>query len=115
MLDVFDSQNFVSGDRIEGGEGNDFIDGGLSGNNTEKPWENNNEVRYQGKSEDYQLKQISVSGTEGSETTFVDGTLISSWWASEKPNSTDSPTNFVELLSVLGLQNVTIKPICFGQ
>ena len=109
LLDVFDSQNFVSGDRIEGGEGNDFIDGGLSGNNTEKPWENNNEVRYQGKSEDYQLKQISVSGTEGSETTFVDGTLISSWWASEKPNSTDSPTNFVELLSVLGLQNVTIK------
>ena len=109
LLDVFDSQNFVSGDRIEGGEGNDFIDGGLSGNNTEQPWENNNEVRYQGKAQDYQLKQISVSGTDGSENTFVDGTLISSWWASEKPNSTDSPANFGELLNVLGLQSVTIK------
>lgn len=109
LLDVFDKANYISGDRIEGGEGNDYIDGGLSGNNTERYWQNNNEAKYSGKADDYQLKQISISSADGTETTFNDGTLISSWWAAERPNSAETPSNFSELLDVLGLGNATIK------
>lgn len=109
LLDIFDANNFSSGDRMEGGEGNDFMDGGLSGNSTENTWENNNEARYQGKAENYQIKQISVSDSQGIETQFNDGTLISDWWAAEKPNSTDTPSTFSDLLSALGLQNVILK------
>ena len=110
LLNTFDSDNYSSGDRMEGGEGNDFIDGGLSGNQTQRTWENNNEVRYAKNTENYELKQITLASAAGSETTFNDGTVISSWWAEVRPSdSSTESTTFSQLVTNLGLSSAPIK------
>jgi|GEM_PF-3170308 Ca2+-binding RTX toxin-like protein len=108
LLDVFDSANYTSGDRIEGGEGNDYIDGGLSGNRTENTWENNNEAKYHSKAENYELKQITIASDAAGETSFNDGTNISDWWAEVMPTSSATVTNFSELATNLGLSTAPI-------
>jgi hypothetical protein len=108
LLDIFDSANYSSGDRIEGGEGNDYIDGGLSGNKTERTWENNNEVKYEGKFDHYELKQIDIASDAADETSFNDGSLISAWWVETHPSSTATVTNFSQLAVNLGLSEAPI-------
>lgn len=110
LLDIFDKENYSSGDRMEGGEGNDFMDGGLSGNQTQHTWNNNNEVSYAKNADNYQLKQITLATDAGNETAFNDGTLISNWWAEAKPtDSTAESTTFSELVTNLGLPSAPIK------
>lgn len=110
LLNIFDSDNYSSGDRMEGGEGNDFMDGGLKGNQTQRTWENNNEVKYAKNAENYELKQITLASAAGSETTFNDGTVISSWWAEVRPSdSSTESTTFSQLVTNLGLSSAPIK------
>ena len=110
LLDIFDKANYSSGDRMEGGEGNDFMDGGLKGNQTQRTWENNNEVKYAKNAENYELKQITLASAAGSETTFNDGTAISSWWAEVRPSdSSTESTTFSQLVTNLGLSSAPIN------
>ena len=108
LLDVIDSQNYSAGDEIEGGSGNDFIDGGLSGNQTEHPWENDNHARYSGKFENYDLKQINLADSSGSEAQFNDGTTIASWWVQQPQSEGESITTFAELRTILGLDHAQV-------
>ncbi|XP_065198877.1 iron-regulated protein FrpA-like [Sycon ciliatum] len=106
-LDVFDPNDYRAGDRLVGEAGNDYLDGGLGGNSDEHTWRNNNEARYSGRYEDFSLLKISV--TDGSETTFVNGTTITDWWAEAQPDSTDTPATFADLLTSLGLGRVAVE------
>ena len=76
LLDVTVDDTFRSGDWIEGGEGNDFIDGGLTGTSTENQWKNWNKSNA-GRC------QISTSSKlyESDATSFNDGTLVSEYAA----------------------------------
>ena len=78
LLDVTVDETFRSGDWIEGGEGNDFIDGGLQGTSTENQWENWNKSYYEGRSSNFEIKQAKYA-TDA--TTFNDGTLVSDYAA----------------------------------
>jgi len=78
LLDVTVDDTFRSGDWIEGGEGNDFIDGGLTGTSTENQWENWNKSYNEGRSSNFEIKQVKY---ESDATSFNDGTLVSEYAA----------------------------------
>ena len=78
LLDVTVDSTFRSGDWIEGGEGNDFIDGGLTGTSTENQWENWNKSYNEGRSSNFDIKQVKY---ESDATSFNDGTLVSDYAA----------------------------------
>lgn len=106
ILDVFDPNSYQSGDRFMGEQGNDYIDGGLSGNATEHTWRNNNEAKYSGAYEDFALLKMS-NLVDGTETTFDNGTTVAQWWADNQTGA--APTDFAGLLDSLGLGRVAIE------
>ena len=108
LLDVFDPNDYRAKDRLFGEAGNDYIDGGLGGNAKEHTWRNNNEARYTGSYDDFELLKISVS--DGSESDFANGVSIAQWWAGAQPDSTaTAPNTFADLLTSLGLGRVTVE------
>jgi Ca2+-binding RTX toxin-like protein len=107
ILDIIDPYNFRSGDTLTGDAGNDYIDGGLKGNAPENTWNNNNEARYKGSFDDFELNKIAV--TNGSETTFANGQTLTDWWATFGPTGSTPPATFTELLASLGLDRASVE------
>jgi hypothetical protein len=105
LLDVIDKEQYSAGDKLEGGKGNDLIDGGLSGNQTMHPWENDNQAKYNGKFENYDLKQINLSDSSGSASQFTDGTSIASWWLLQPQSNGEAVSTFAQLRTALGLDH----------
>jgi Ca2+-binding RTX toxin-like protein len=95
LLDVSVDDTFRSGDWVEGGEGNDFIDGGLQGTSTENHWDNWNKSYYEGRSSNFEIKQVTY---ETGATSFNDGTLVSDYAALFSL----AATNLGELIASLG-------------
>ena len=103
LLDVEVDETFRSGDWIEGGKGNDFIDGGVQGSSVENAWENWNKSYYEAHSSNFEVKQITYA-TDA--TTFNDGTLVLDF-AKQFSLETDTLGDLINLLG-FSVSNTTL-------
>ena len=108
FLDIFDASDFAAGDRLRGDMGNDFIDGGLSGNSLLNSWSNRNQAEFDGNFSSYDVQVIdSLSSSELTDlslvTEFSDGTSIADWWDSYSQATEVDVANLDELLDALAM------------
>lgn len=96
LVGVFDPDVVGASDDLRGGEGNDFIDGGISG---AVDWRGN-EARYSGASSDYSITQVTLSdGGAVNTTQMLNGSSIADFANLHGVTA----ANLAELMTALGL------------
>ena len=108
LLDIFDASDFAAGDRLRGDMGNDFIDGGLSGNSSLNSWSNRNQAYFDGNFSSYDVLVIDpLSSSDPTDLLLVEefsgGTTIADWWGSYAQATDATVTDLGGLLSALGM------------